>query len=81
MEVTSSSFAFNNASFGGAIASFSSGLALRSILYSDCIFTENSADEDGGAIYSVASYDDLRNVVMDGNFAGKFALPHRVQHL
>ena len=80
MEVTSSSFAFNSAAFGGAIASFSSGLALDSILYSDCIFSENSAEEDGGAIYSVASYDDLRNVVMDGNFAGKFALHYRVQH-
>jgi len=76
IEVTSSFFAFNSAGFGGAVASFSSGLPLDPILYSDCTFTDNSVEEDGGAIYSVASYDKLENVIMDGNFAGEFAFSH-----
>ena len=71
MVVTNSSFASNSAAFGGAVATFSTGVPSDPIVYSSCTFTQNSAEEDGGAIYSIASYDKLENVIMDGNFAGK----------
>lgn len=78
MEVTSSFFASNSATFGGAIATFSSGSPSGRLVYSACTFTENTAERDGGAIYSVASSDELRNIVMDGNFAGPLILQSRV---
>lgn len=78
MEVSRGYFMSNSAAFGGAIASLSSGLPSYPILYSECSFTENSAEKDGGAIYSVASYDALNNVEMDGNFAGKSFFGSRV---
>ena len=70
VEVAGCFFASNTAIFGAAVATFSSGYATQPILYSSCNFSGNSAEEDGGAIYSVACFDDLRDIVMDDNFAG-----------
>lgn len=72
LSIEGASFMSNVASFGGAVATFSSGQPVQPIMYSSCTFSNNSAAEDGGGIYSVACYDDLRDLSMSGNLAGAF---------
>lgn len=72
MIVELATFVLNKAFWGGAVATFSSGGQLNPLDYGGCIFTNNSASEDGGGLYSVASYDKIYDVQMSDNFAGRY---------
>lgn len=63
-------FTSNLASWGGAVASFSSGTQIKPLAYTGCTMKNNSAVEDGGGIYSVACYDDIQVSSFSDNFAG-----------
>lgn len=62
-------FEHNTASWGGGLAAFSSGSQFP-IEYRNCDFIKNAVTQDGGGIYSIASYDNIEGVRMTGNFAG-----------
>lgn len=68
---TGVSFTANSASWGGAVATVSSGSFGTPVNYIGDVFDRNQASEDGGGIYSIACFDDVQDVVMMHNFAGK----------
>lgn len=70
-----STFTNNSSPRGGAVYSASSGVATIDFvkyptMYEDCLFADNRASATGGAIESVAGYDQIVDSVFEGNTAG-----------
>lgn len=74
---TDVTFQSNSASAGGAVAEYAAGGdVLNPTTFSKCVFSENVASGDGGAVDILSGYQEFVSCDFEGNSAGEENTDH-----